>query len=42
VLVKSTDLNSFDIVGKFQAHVRGDDANSSIIKRLIEDYAKNR
>ena len=33
-----TDDSSFDIVGKFQGHVRGDDANAAIIKKLIDDY----
>lgn len=38
VIVKQTSSNAFDIVGKFQAHVRGDAANSAIIKRLMSDY----
>ncbi|MEL7060881.1 MAG: RHS repeat-associated core domain-containing protein [Acidobacteriota bacterium] len=38
VIVRRTGEDSFDIVGKFQAHVRGDDANSAIITRLIDDY----
>jgi hypothetical protein len=38
VIVRRTDESSFDIVGKFQGHVRGDDAISAIIKKLIDDY----
>lgn len=37
VIVKQTSTG-FDIVGKFQAHVRGDAANSAIIRRLMRDY----
>jgi hypothetical protein len=37
VIVRRTGTNSFDIVGKFQGHVRGDAANSQIIRRLIEE-----
>jgi len=39
VIVKKTGAGSFDIVGKFQGHARGDAANSAIIQRLISDYA---
>lgn len=39
VIVKQTSAGSFDIVGKFQGHVRGDAANSSIIQRFISDYS---
>ena len=38
VVVKQTGAGSFDIVGKFQGHVRGAAANSGIIQRLINDY----
>jgi hypothetical protein len=38
VIVKQESAGSFDIVGKFQAHVRGDKANSATIQRLINDY----
>ncbi|WP_437913731.1 RHS repeat-associated core domain-containing protein [Sorangium sp. So ce302] len=37
-IVKQTGESSFDIVGKFQGHVRGDAGNSAIIQRLIGDY----
>ncbi len=40
VIVKQAQPGTFDIVGKFQGHVRGDAANSAIIERLINDYAK--
>lgn len=39
VIVKQTSAGAFDIVGKFQGHVRGDAANSAIIARLIGDYS---
>jgi RHS repeat-associated protein len=38
VIVNRRSAGSFDIVGKFQGHVRGDAANSAIIQRLIRDY----
>jgi len=38
VIVRQTDSGVFDIVGKFQGHVRGDAGNSNIINRLIADY----
>ena len=38
VIVKQTSTGSFDIVGKFQGHVRGANANAEIIKRLVEEY----
>jgi hypothetical protein len=38
VIIKQTSNNAFDIVGKFQGHVRGDVANSAIIQRLMSDY----
>jgi RHS repeat-associated protein len=37
-IVKQTGAGSFDIVGKFQGHVRGDTANSAVIQRLMNDY----
>lgn len=40
VIVKQTSGGSFDIVGKFQGHVRGDAANSAIIQRLIDDFSR--
>jgi hypothetical protein len=38
VIIKETRVNTFDIVGKFQGHVRGNAANSAIIRRLMSDY----
>jgi len=38
VIVKQTSSTAFDVVGKFQGHVRGDAANSAIIQRLMSDY----
>jgi hypothetical protein len=38
VIVKETGLNSYDIVGKFQGHVRGDAGNSQVIQRLIREH----
>lgn len=38
VIVKQTSAGSFDIVGKFQGHIRGASANSGIIKKLMEVY----
>jgi RHS repeat-associated protein len=38
VIVKQTDAGSFDIVGKFQGHAKGDKANSATIQKLIDDY----
>jgi hypothetical protein len=40
VIVKQTGSASFEIVGKFQAHVRGATANSRIIQRLISEYSR--
>lgn len=40
VITKETSSGAYDIVGKFQGHVRGDAANSATINRLIEDYLK--
>jgi hypothetical protein len=39
VIVKQTSAGAFDIVGKFQGHVRGDAANSATIARLMGDYS---
>lgn len=38
VIVYQRSAGQFDIVGKFQGHVRGDAANSSIIQRFISDF----
>ncbi len=38
VIIKQRSASSFDIVGKFVGHARGDKANSEIIQRLITDY----
>ncbi|MCG8421339.1 MAG: hypothetical protein MJE77_25760 [Proteobacteria bacterium] len=38
VIVKQKGTGTFDIVGKFQGHVRGDAANSRTIQRLMNDY----
>ncbi|MEM9584736.1 MAG: hypothetical protein AAGA08_16620, partial [Pseudomonadota bacterium] len=38
VIVKQTSATEFTVVGKFQAHVRGDAQNSRIIQRLIEEF----
>ena len=38
LIVKETGDNSFDIVGEFQGHKRGDAENSRIINRLIDAY----
>jgi hypothetical protein len=38
VIVNETGLNSYDIVGKFQGHVRGDAGNSQVIQRLISEH----
>lgn len=40
VIINATGNGTFDIVGKFQGHVRGDAANSATINRLIQDYLK--
>ncbi|TKC88861.1 hypothetical protein [Polyangium fumosum] len=40
VIIKQTGAGSFDIVGKFQGHARGDDANSIIIKTLMKKYTE--
>jgi hypothetical protein len=40
VIVNQTSLGEFEVVGKFQGHVRGDAANSSIIQRLMSDHKK--
>jgi RHS repeat-associated protein len=37
VILHQGSANQFTIVGKFQAHVRGDTANSAIIQRLIKE-----
>ena len=36
VIIKQTSSGSFDIIGKFQGHARGDAANSAIIQKLIK------
>ena len=36
-----TGLNSYDVIGKFQVHVRGDAANAQIIQRLVENAEAN-
>lgn len=41
VIVRRVDAGAFDVVGKFQGHVRGDAANSQTIQRLIGDYIVN-
>lgn len=38
VIIKQTGASSFDIVGKFQGHVPGDNANGAIIKTLMKKY----
>jgi hypothetical protein len=38
VIVTETGLNSWNIVGKFQGHVRGDAGNSQVIQRLISEH----
>jgi hypothetical protein len=38
VIVKQTGERSYDIVGKFQAHARGDRVNTQVINRLMRDY----
>jgi RHS repeat-associated protein len=38
VIVKQTGTGAFDIVAKFQGHLRGDAANSALIERFIRDY----
>jgi hypothetical protein len=40
VIIKELSHGKFDIVGKFQAHVRGDTENSALIERLIQDYRR--
>jgi hypothetical protein len=40
VIIKQKSAGEYDIVGKFQGHVRGDSANSTTIKRLVSDYEK--
>lgn len=35
VIIQRVGPKSFDIVGKFQGHARGDSANSAIIQKLI-------
>jgi len=39
--VKHVSAGTYEVVGKFQAHVRGDKANSAIIKRILKDARKN-
>ncbi|WP_187829800.1 D-Ala-D-Ala carboxypeptidase family metallohydrolase [Labrys sp. KNU-23] len=41
-IIARTGRNEYDIVGTFQAHVRGDTQNSATIKRLIADYLARR
>jgi Pretoxin HINT domain len=41
VIVRQTGDNTYDIIGKFQGHRRGDTANSRVINRLIRDYEAN-
>jgi len=38
VIIHQTGERSYDIVGKFQAHGRGDRVNTRVINRLIRDY----
>jgi RHS repeat-associated protein len=38
VLVKQTSAGTFDVVAKFQAHTRGDTANSAMLEKLMRDY----
>jgi len=38
IIVKQTSATSFDIVGKFVGHKKGDRANSQIIQKLMDDY----
>lgn len=38
VIVQQTSGGAFDIVGRFQGHVRGDAANRSTIQRPMRDY----
>lgn len=40
VIVKKVHKTLYDVVGKFQAHVRGDAANSEIIRRLKDGYVE--
>ena len=40
VIVKRISAGTFDIVGKFQGHVRGATANSNTILRLIDEYKR--
>ena len=37
-IIKRKSAATFDIVGKFQGHVKGDTANSNIIEKLMKDY----
>ncbi|MBI5510931.1 MAG: hypothetical protein HY903_19390 [Deltaproteobacteria bacterium] len=41
VIIKQTGEHSYDVVGKFEGHVRGDAANSSTIQKLVEGYGGN-
>jgi RHS repeat-associated protein len=38
VVVRQTASTAFDVLAKFQAHVRGDAANSEIIRRIMSGY----
>jgi RHS repeat-associated protein len=38
VIIREISSGTYDIVGKFQGHVRGDTANSAVIQRLMRDY----
>lgn len=42
VIIYQTGAETYDIIGKFQGHVRGDDANSRIIQRLMNEYKSRR
>jgi hypothetical protein len=42
VIVRQTGEKSYDIVGKFEGHERGDAQNARTIERLIRDYEANR
>jgi hypothetical protein len=42
VIVKQTGERSYDIVGKFEGHERGDAENNRTIQRLIREYEANR
>ena len=40
MIVARVGETKYEIVGKFQGHRRGDNANSAVIKRLISEYEK--